>query len=147
MSVQFRNVTADPHDDVESWPYEALVTALERGGLQEWRRIAAAINAQPWGNVARAIEAHLGYARPYGVAPLMERAIAAARGRAETEEKSAVAARIGELVRSSGLSRSAFAAAIGTSSSRLSTYCGGSVTPSAALLLRMERLAQRAANP
>jgi len=111
---QFRNVAADPDDDVDSWPYEALVTALERGGLHEWQRIAAAINAQPWGVVARAVEAYLAYERPYGLAPLMERAITSARSSAENEEKSAVAARITELVSSSGLTRVAFAAAIGT---------------------------------
>ena len=143
MSVKFRNVTADPGDDVDSWPYEALVTALERGGLHEWQRIAAAINAQPWGVVARAVETYLAYERPYGLAPLMARAITGARSRAEAEEKAAVAARISEQVSRSGLTRAAFAAAIGTSPSRLSTYCAGSVTPSAALMLRMERVAHR----
>ncbi|MEO9223235.1 MAG: hypothetical protein ABI251_15975 [Mycobacteriaceae bacterium] len=53
---------------------------------------------------------------------------------------------ITELVRSSGRSRSAFVAAIGTSPPYLSTYCRGAVTPSAALLLRTERVAQRAAS-
>jgi len=118
-------------------------TALERGGLHEWQRIAAAINAQPWGVVARAVEAYLAYERPYGLAPLMERAITSARSSAEAEERSAVAARITELVSSSGLTRVVFAAAIGTSPSRLSTYCTGSVTPSAALMPRMERGAHR----
>jgi len=141
MSLQFRNVSADPRDAVESWPYEALVTALERGGFQVWQCIAQAIDAQPWGAVARDVEAYLAYERPYGVAPLMERAIASARRHAERAEKASVAARIRELVSDSGLSRVAFAAAVATSPSRLSTYCTGSVTPSAALMLRMERTA------
>lgn len=41
----------------------------------------------------------------------------------------------------SGLSRAEFASRVGTSASRLSTYVSGRVTPSAALLLRMRRVA------
>jgi hypothetical protein len=29
VTLAFRNVRADPADPVESWPYEALTTALE----------------------------------------------------------------------------------------------------------------------
>jgi transcriptional regulator with XRE-family HTH domain len=43
----------------------------------------------------------------------------------------------------SGLSRVDFAAASGTSPSRLSTYLNAKVTPSAALLVRFERVAAR----
>lgn len=35
MALSFRNVDADPSDPVESWPYEGLVTAVERGGLAD----------------------------------------------------------------------------------------------------------------
>jgi transcriptional regulator with XRE-family HTH domain len=45
----------------------------------------------------------------------------------------------------SGLSKAQFAARIGTSPSRLSTYLNGKVTPSAALMVRMRRLAGRLA--
>lgn len=41
------------------------------------------------------------------------------------------------------LSRAQFASQIGTSASRLSTYVNGKVTPSAALLVRMRRVAER----
>jgi len=71
----------------------------------------------------------------------MERVIAAARETAEGEEREAVAAEVEELIRKSGLSRGEFAAVIGTSASRLSTYATGKVTPSAALLVRMRRAA------
>jgi transcriptional regulator with XRE-family HTH domain len=40
----------------------------------------------------------------------------------------------------SGLSKAQFAARIGTSPSRLSTYLNGKVTPSAALMVRVRRL-------
>lgn len=139
MKLAFRNVKADPADPVESWPYEGLVAALERGGFRDWRRVAAAIERDPWGEVATDVRAYLSYEQPYGVGPLMMSVIAAARSRAQDEDKAAVAARVRELVNASGLSRRAFADAVGTSATRLSTYCTGSVTPSAALLLRIER--------
>ena len=41
-------------------------------------------------------------------------------------------------VERSGLTKSEFAALVGTSASRLSTYLGGKVTPSAALLIRID---------
>ena len=111
MTVSFRNVEADPSDPVESWPYEALVTAIERGSVSEWVRIARAVEQQPWGGVARNVETFLGYERPYGVAPLLERVIDQARARAEESERAAVAAEVRELQERSGMSAEAFARA------------------------------------
>jgi DNA-binding transcriptional regulator YiaG len=141
--LAFRNVDASPEDPVSEWPLEAIQTALERGGLAHWRRLADTIQAQPWGPVARRVEEVLTHSRPYGVAPAMERAIARAREGSEVAEREAVAAEVGGLVRASGLSRAEFASRIGTSASRLSTYATGKVTPSAALLVRMRRAIDR----
>jgi DNA-binding transcriptional regulator YiaG len=138
-ALRFRNVEASPDEAVSEWPTEAIQTALERGDLSHWRRLASAVSEQPWGGVARKLEEALAYSRPYGVANLMERVIAAARDAAEGEERAAVAAEVEDLIRRSGLSRTEFAALIGTSASRLSTYATGKVTPSAALLVRMRR--------
>jgi transcriptional regulator with XRE-family HTH domain len=74
----------------------------------------------------------------------MERAILAARREVEEEERRSVAEEVNELIDRSGLSRAGFAARIGTSASRLSTYATGKVTPSATLLLRMRRTADEA---
>jgi DNA-binding transcriptional regulator YiaG len=139
----FRNVEGSPADPVSKWPLEAIQTALERGGLAHWRRLAAAIRTDPWGPVARRVEEVLGYSRPYGVDLAFERTISRAREEAEAAEREAVASEIEDLVRKSGLSRAEFALQVGTSPSRLSTYVSGKVTPSAALLLRMRRVAQR----
>ena len=137
--LAFRNVDASPDEPVSEWPLEAIQTALERGGLSHWRRLAKAIEAQPWGPAARRVEEVLAYSMPYGVGPLMERAIARAREETEAAERKAVAAEVDRLVRASELSRAEFASLIGTSASRLSTYVTGKVTPSAALLVRMRR--------
>jgi DNA-binding transcriptional regulator YiaG len=134
----FRNVDVSPESPVEEWPLEAIQTALERGSLPEWRRLAAAIRNQPWGGVARNVEEVLGYSRPYGVAAAMKRVIERARRDAETAERTAVADEVKRLIEASGLSRREFASRIGTSVSRLSTYATGKVVPSAALLVRMQ---------
>jgi predicted XRE-type DNA-binding protein len=141
-ALAFRNVDASPEDPVREWSLEALQTALERGGLSDWRRLAAAIGAEPWGPVARRVEEVLGYSRPYGVDVAFERAIVSAREAAAIAEREAVATEVGHLVQDSGFSQAEFASRVGTSASRLSTYVSGKVTPSAALLLRMRRTAE-----
>lgn len=144
MTLSFRNIDVSPDDPVEEWPTEAVLTALERGGLSHWRRLAAAIRADPWGAVARRVEEALTLSEAYGVDELMTDAIAGARARAAQAERVAVAAEITRLAAGSGLSRAEFAARIGTSQSRLSTYLAGTVTPSAALLIRMRRVSDQA---
>lgn len=143
MAVSFRNVDLDPASPVETWPYEAIATAIERGTLSDWARLATAIGADPWGPVARQVEELFGYSRPWGVTPLLERAIARARTRADETERASVAATVRDLVARSGLSMGEFAIRIGTSRTRLSTYRSGSVTPSAALVVRMTNLVER----
>ena len=140
--LAFRNVDASPRAPVSSWPVEAIQTALERGGLSDWRRLAAEIQDQPWGTLARQVEGVLTYSRPYGIAETMERVIARAREATEKREREAVAGEVRGLIRESGLSRAEFASRTGTSASRLSTYATGKVVPSAALLLRMRRVSE-----
>ncbi|MGH4010463.1 MAG: hypothetical protein ACRDTH_20265 [Pseudonocardiaceae bacterium] len=55
MPLTFRNIDTTPDDPVETWPLESVITALERGGLSHRRRLAAAIKADPWGPVTRAV--------------------------------------------------------------------------------------------
>ncbi len=142
MTLSFRNIDVSADDPVEDWPTEAVLTALERGGLSHWRRLAAAIRADPWGVVARRVEEALTLSEAYGVDELMADAIAGARAQAAQSERVAVAAEITRLVTGSGLSRAEFAARIGTSPSRLCTYLAGTVTPSAAMLIRMRRVSE-----
>ncbi len=142
-TLAFRNVDASPDDPISQWPQEAIQTALERGDLSHWRRLATEIRADPWGLVSRRVEEVLTYSRPYGVAKAIERVIEQTRKETEHSERKTVAAEIDKLVRESGLSRTEFASRIGTSASRLSTYVTGKVTPSAALMVRMRHAAER----
>ena len=52
-----------------------------------------------------------------------------------------MAARVQAAVERAGVTKAEFAASVGTSASRFSTYLSGKVTPSAALLMRIERTA------
>lgn len=140
--MAFRNLRVDPRSPVSSWPTEAVQTALERGDLDDWHRLVAAVRADPWGATARQIEEVLSHSRPYGIADAFDEVIRGIRQRAEEAERETVAAEVRALIGRSGLSRSEFASRIGTSASRLSTYATGKVTPSAALLLRMRRVAR-----
>jgi DNA-binding transcriptional regulator YiaG len=143
MALAFRNLTITPDTPVSEWPTEAIQAALERGDLADWHRIVAEIGAGPWGNTARQVEEVLSHSRPYGVAEAMETIIGRARDRAEAAERAAVVAEIRVAIGRSGLSQAEFAAEVGTSASRLSTYASGKVTPSATLMLRIRRVADR----
>ena len=139
--LAFRNVDSSPGEPVERWPTEALESALDRGSLEQWARIAQAIGRQPWGRVARTVESVLLFSRPYGVDLLMERAIATARAEADAADKAEVAAEVRDTLKAAGLSRAEAANLLGTSTSRLSTYATGRVTPSAAFMVALRRLA------
>lgn len=142
MAVEFRNVDASPTDDVRTWPYEALVIAIDEGLVADWQPLFAELRRSPWGRVARRVERYLSYREPDGVGTLFALAIERARRDAERGDCAEVASRVRDAVTRSGLTNQEFAQLVGTSASRLSTYLSGKVTPSAALLLRMERAAR-----
>lgn len=143
MTLKFRNIDAHPADPVESWPTEGVITALERGDISDWARIASAVRSDPWGQVARRLEEALNVTRPYGTGALMERALADARLAAEAAERAEVARHVSELFEHSGMTRAEFADATGTSTSRLSTYLSGKVAPASTMLVRMERVVEK----
>jgi DNA-binding transcriptional regulator YiaG len=140
-ALRFRNITASVDDPVETWPFEGILTAVERGTLPDWRRLAAAISADPWGPVAQQVLEAVEISRPYGTSELLTAVIERAREDAAAAERDEVAGEIRDLVARSGLSQQDFAVRLGTSRPRLSTYMSGKVTPSAALMLRMRRVA------
>lgn len=145
MAVRFRNLSTTPDDAISTWPSEAVLTVLERGDLGDLRRLRDAIAVDPWGPIARKTEEVLSHTRPYGVAELMDSAIARARVRAEADERATVAAELRGLIELSGLSRADFAGRVGTSRSRLSTYASGKVVPAATLMVRARRVAESSA--
>jgi hypothetical protein len=144
VSLRFRNLDVSPDAPVSAWRTEGVIAAVERGHLCDWRRLSAAVRADPWGPVDRRLEDALAVTEPYGTAVLLRRALARARAAAVADERAEVARRVRALLDASGLARTDFAEAIGTSASRLSTYLNGRVVPSSTLLVRMERVADAA---
>lgn len=120
-----------------------LLAAFASGDVLLWRRLVAAALAEPWAGRADGHLALLDQAeRPSEFASV--RALAEmARRIAEEDERRAVADHIRTTIASTGLTQREFATLVGTSPSRLSTYVTGSVTPSAAMLLRINRMAKR----
>lgn len=137
-SLRFRNLHIDPSAPVAQWSVEGLLAAIDRGSLPHWRRIVSAINADPWGPLASDLSTAIELAEDRGVAVTIQRAIARARKRADDRAREEVSRRLGALVAESGFTAAEFAARLGTSPSRLSTYLSGKVMPSAALLVRAE---------
>jgi predicted XRE-type DNA-binding protein len=143
-ALKFRNITASVDDPVETWPFEGILAAVERGSLPDWRRLSAAVRADPWGPVAQQILEAVAISRPYGTSELLTAVIDRAREDAVGAERDEVASEIRDLVARSGLSQQDFAVRLGTSRPRLSTYMSGKVTPSASLMLRIRRVAAQA---
>lgn len=84
--LKFRNIDTSPDDPVETWPFEGVLAAVERGSLPDWRRLATAIVADPWGGVAKQVEEAMDLAEtPYSL-PFLESAVRNAR-RLETGRK------------------------------------------------------------
>jgi DNA-binding transcriptional regulator YiaG len=143
-SLKFRNIDVSPDDPVETWPFEGILAAVERGTLPDWRRLAAAIRIDPWGPIANQVLEAVRLSHPYGTAELLEEVVARARKLATESERADVASEVRELVARSGMSKQDFAGRIGTSRSRLSTYMSSKVVPSATLMVRMRRVALHA---
>lgn len=141
MNNLFRNVEGSPSDPVHTWPYEGMVSVIERGNILDWGPLIEFIRKDPWGRVARNLEIYLGYSDLADVSAFFRLVLDDARERVETSERKEVQEIVGSSWRRSGLSRKDFAKAIGTSPSRLSTYMSGSVIPSAAMVVRMQRVA------
>lgn len=140
MSVTFRNVEASPSDDVRTWPYEAMVAVIDNGLVADWQPILAETHRSPWGRVARRVERYLTYREPDGAGTFFSLAIGRARDHADRVDRDEVANRLRSAAARSGLSNAELAQRVGTSASRLSTYLAGKVTPSAAMVVRIERL-------
>ena len=137
MPLQFRNLTVTPNDPVHDWGFEGLLAAVDRGDLGDWRRVIEAVRQEPWGPVVQQLAQVFEVAADSGVCSAIHQAVASIQRESEQGEKAEVAAQVRKYAVRSGLSQRDFARRIGTSASRFSTYANGSVTPSAALMVRM----------
>ncbi len=143
MPLKFRNLDVSPSDPVAKWGVEGILTAIDRGRLSDWRRIAREVVDDPWGPVARDLEEALELAEDRGAVGALREALAVARERRSAEERESVAAELREIHGRSGMAQGEFARRLGTSRTRVNTYLTGKVVPSAAFMVRARTFDQR----
>ncbi|MGH9155002.1 MAG: hypothetical protein ACRD1K_03945 [Acidimicrobiales bacterium] len=84
MTVSFRNIDFDEAARIEAWPAEAIEILIDRGSLSDWRRLASALAADPWGPLSQTVEQAIGPDSHYGVDRIMERILQQQRSRPPT---------------------------------------------------------------
>lgn len=131
----FRNIVASESDPVETWGFEGLLTALDRGGLPQWRRIGVAIRKAPWGKVASELEEVFQVAEDLGAVALLQKTLADAR----KTDKQLLGEKFTILLQEAGMTQTEAAAFLGTSRTRVNSYCNGAVTPSAIVVERLRQ--------
>lgn len=144
MALAFRNLDVSAEDPVEDWGVEGVLTAVERGNVDHWRKIARAVAEDPRGKVGRDLAEVVMLVEHEGMAALFKAVLEEAREQRTYQERQQVAQQLSEDLRASGLSRAEFAEQLGTSTSRLSTYLRGKVVPSAVVMVRAADAARRA---
>lgn len=121
---------------------EQLAGLVASADIATWAPYVAAIVVAPWGPYVAEIISLAKRSGDAATTAFVERLVQVARDIVERRERRQVAEQVRRLVQTTGLPQREFAARIGTSPSRLSTYVSGKVTPSAAMLLRITRTAR-----
>lgn len=128
---------------VEDWPATAITVALRNGNASVWQCVTAAINRDPFGSTAHQVEEMLRSADVRRSIGAIAEVLADARARLEAAEQLEVTRVVHALLKRSRLSQHEFATRIGVSGAELGAYIEGRACPTATLLIRMRRLAER----
>jgi DNA-binding transcriptional regulator YiaG len=143
MTVRFRNGDFVEAAPLDRWPPQAIETLIDRGSIEDWRRLARAIRDDPWGPAARTTENVTSWGEHYGVDVVLANVVRHAREAVTKQGRARYAEQIRSWRASSGMSLREFAAAAGTSASRLSDYEHAKVAPTTDVLARLEHVAGR----
>ncbi len=138
--MRFRNVEVDESRPLDQWPAEAIETLIDRGVRSDWKRLVAAIGANPWGPAARTAETVAGWGEHGGIDVLILDAVAGARRTWNEYARRRYADRIRAWRLEAGLTQRQLAALVGTSPSRLSAYENARVAPTTDVLGRIEQV-------
>ena len=137
MPLKFRNIDATPDDPVSAWGFEGMLAAIDRGYARDWRKLVAALAADPslrevFSEAAEAAESR-------STVLLLERALA----RATATPAELALERLQDAYRGTRMTQAQLASELGTSRTRLNSYLNGRVTPSMDVLVAVEQLAAR----
>lgn len=132
----FRNINSSESDPVEQWGFEGILTAIDRGGLPQWRRIIKAVQEVPNGKVATEVDEALEVAEDSGAALI----VAGALRRARLTEKERFGEKFRALLNEAELTQREAAEFLKTSRPRVNSYCSGTVTPSALVVDKLRRM-------
>lgn len=133
--VVFRNISSSESDPVEQWGFEGILTAIDRGGLSQWRRIITAVQADPHGKVATEVDEAAQVAEDSGAAFIVARALR----RARLTEKERFGEKFKALLDEAEMSQREAAEFLATSRPRVNSYCSGAVTPSAVVVDKLRK--------
>lgn len=130
------------NDPIDTWPLETISLILEKGLVTDWQPVLDDLHARPWGRVARLTDRYCRVAEDEAeVVMYFETELMKARANWLAREKETVALRVKAAIGLSGLSARAFGEAVGITSSVISKYVSATRTPSATMLIRIERQA------
>ncbi len=138
--MRFRNVEVDQSRPLDQWPAEAIETLIDRGVRSDWKRLVAAIGANPWGPAARTAETVAGWGEHGSIDLLILDAVAGARRTWNEHARRRYADRIRAWRLEAGLTQRQLATLVGTSASRLSAYENARVAPTTDVLGRIEQV-------
>jgi DNA-binding transcriptional regulator YiaG len=141
MTAPLRHVEIGARTPLAQLPAEAIEALLDRGSIGDWRALSAEIMRSPWGELARAVDAIIGWDAHGAVDTLMRTVIDRARQRISADGRDRYATAIRDMRRRTGLSLRALAALAGTSAARLSDYEHGRTSPTTEVLARLEHAA------
>ena len=54
--LKFRNIDVTPNDPVEQWGVEGILSAFERGSVNDWRKIWKSVHADKSNTVAENVK-------------------------------------------------------------------------------------------
>ena len=117
-----RHLEIPPGTATEDLPSAAIVDLLERGDIEHWQPLAAAVAREPLGEFANRVARLIDQYPIYGISPLWRTWIARVRDRAEGPLRPPRPIRLAELRRRRGLTQVALAARMGMTQSDLSKF-------------------------
>lgn len=137
MPLRFRNIDATPDDPVEAWGSEGMLAAIDRGYAADWRKLIAAVVANP--DLRPVFEEAREAAESRATVALLD----AALERAERGPSAEALARLRSAYRGTRMTQAELASRLGTSRSRLNSYLSGKVTPAMDVLVAIEQIAEQ----